>query len=143
MASPLVWPRPKSRARASLPPRNTDVSSVNTTRAPAIPGGAFGCLCSTMFFRALAVEMISARGQEPDIAAAVVGMMVSAEHVLHGLVGHGLDLRHDAFEILLVLVIHQNHALARDVHRDVAAVALDLKSRATAATSRCTSRARA
>src|ERR1017187_8756046 len=63
MASPLVCPRPKYRARTSLPPRNTAVSSVNVTRAAAMPGGALDCVRLTILVRALAVEMISAVGR--------------------------------------------------------------------------------
>src|ERR1035438_8045483 len=115
MASPLVCPRPKYRARTALPPRNTAVSSVNVTRAAAMPGGALDCVRLTMLVRALAVEMISAVRQIPayrrndfggrqefGVAAAVVGMIVRAEHVLHGQRGHALDLGHDTVVVLLV-----------------------------------------
>ena len=53
-------------------------------------------------------------------------MMVRAEHVLHRLIGHALHLGSDALVVLLELVVHQDYAFAGDVHRDVAAIALDL-----------------
>jgi hypothetical protein len=53
-------------------------------------------------------------------------MMVSAENVPHGLVGHALHLRHDALVILLELVIDQDDTFPSGVHRDVAPIAFDL-----------------
>ena len=79
-----------------------------------------------MLVRAFAVEMISAVGRELGVAAAVIRMMMRAEHVLHRLIGHALHLRHDAFVVLLELVVHQDDAFAGDIDRDVAAVAFDL-----------------
>ena len=64
-------------------------------------------------------------GGEPRVAAAVVGMMVRAENVLDRLAGDALHLRHDPIVILLELIVDQDHSFARDIDRDVAAVAFN------------------
>jgi hypothetical protein len=62
---------------------------------------------------------------QPGVAAAVVGVMVCAENIFDLLAGDAFDLRHDAIEIRLVLVIDHDYPFARHVDGDVAAVSLN------------------
>ncbi len=64
--------------------------------------------------------------EKSGIATTVVGMMVRAEHVLDGLIGHAFHLGDDALVVLFELVIDQDDAFARDIHGNVATVAFDL-----------------
>ena len=57
------------------------------------------------------------------IAAGVIAVLVSVQHVLDGLVGDGADLLHDLRRILGKLVIHYQNALVRWHERHVAAAA--------------------
>src|SRR5437764_1237061 len=50
-------------------------------------------------------------GEELGIAAAMVRMMMGAEHIFHRLIGDALNFRDDGVVISVELVIHQNHAL--------------------------------
>ncbi len=66
------------------------------------------------------------RGEELGVAAAVVGMMVSAEHIFHRLIGDALYVRDNGVVIPIVLVIDQNDAFAGNQYGDVAAVTFDV-----------------
>ncbi len=70
--------------------------------------------------------MISAVGKNLRVPAAVILVIVRVDDVLDRLIGHALDVVHDALMVLIELVVDQDDALIGDVDRDVASVALDL-----------------
>jgi hypothetical protein len=51
---------------------------------------------------------------ELRVAAAVIGVIVRVDHVLHGLVRHGLQHRHNVVVVDLELVVDEHHAFVRD-----------------------------
>ena len=59
------------------------------------------------------------------VAPAMVGVMVRAQNVPDRLARDAPNLRHDLIVILLELIVHQNHSFRRDVHCNIAAVALN------------------
>ena len=80
-----------------------------------------------MLERALAVEMICAVEDEFPVAAAVIGVMVGSNDVSDRLRGDAFHVGNDGVVILLIFVVDQEHAIVRDQHGDIAAVAFDFE----------------
>jgi len=60
--------------------------------------------------------------EKAQITAGMVTVMVRVDHVADGLTRNALDCGDDLVVVLRKPVVHQDHALARDIHRHIADV---------------------